>query len=234
VYDETGRLARMRVKRGARFATGDAIGTVNAFHHVHLNVGWPGAEHNPLRFGLVRFQDTIRPTIPRGGVQLYDEGGRPLEERRRGRLLVSGRVQIVVEAWDRAEGNRPGRRLGLYSLGYVVVNRDGSPVPGFPSARMTITFDRLAPESGAARLIYAPGSGIPFYRRGVTRFRYIVTNTLRDGVASEDFWNTALLPPGDYILRIIAADIHGNVATDNRDVPVTVVPLASTVSEAAR
>jgi sugar lactone lactonase YvrE len=232
VFDQTGALVRMRVKRGARFATGEEVGTVNAFNHVHLNVGWPGEEHNPLRFRLVRFEDTVPPTIPRGGVRLYDERGQSLTDRARGRVLVWGRVQIVAEAWDQADGNRPGRRLGLYALGYQVLRPDGSPAPEFDTPRETITFDRLASEADVARLVYAPGSGIPYYRRGVTRFRYIVTNTLRDGVASEGAWDTARLLPGDYIVRVLAADIHGNTAVANRDVPVTVVPPPATEQSA--
>ena len=41
-YDETGQVTKVRVKRGARFAAGEVIGTVNRFYHAHLNVGWPG------------------------------------------------------------------------------------------------------------------------------------------------------------------------------------------------
>ncbi len=51
---------------------------------------------------------------------------------------------------------------------------------------------------------------------------YVITNTLRGGVAARGFWDTTELPPGDYILRIWAADINGNVATANRDLPVTI------------
>jgi hypothetical protein len=46
-WDATGRLARMRVRPGARFQTGDRLGTVNAFNHSHLNVGWANEERNP-------------------------------------------------------------------------------------------------------------------------------------------------------------------------------------------
>ena len=70
--------------------------------------------------------------------------------------------------------------------------------------------------------MYAPGSGIAFYGERRTRFLYIVTNTLRDGVAKQGFWDTAQLPPGDYTLRVHAADIHGNVARARRDVAVTI------------
>jgi hypothetical protein len=71
--------------------------------------------------------------------------------------------------------------------------------------------------------VYAPGSGIPFYGERRTRFLYIVTNRLRDGIATPGIWDTAPLPPGDYTLRVHAADIHGNVARLRRDLPVTIV-----------
>jgi hypothetical protein len=222
-YDEAGKLTRMRVKRGARFTTGDVIGSVNRFNHVHLNVGWPGEEYNPLRFRLAQFEDTVGPTIPRRGIVLKGEDGQPFTRRLNGRLVIRGRVQIVVEAWDQVNGNATRRRLGLYALGYQVLDAKGSPAPGFTTPREMIRFDRLA-DPEAARFVYAPGSGIPFYGRRVTRFLYIVSNLFRGGIASEGTWDTTRLPPGDYTLRIIAADIRGNEAQANRDVRVTIVP----------
>jgi sugar lactone lactonase YvrE len=220
---EDGRLGGIRVKRGARFSTGETIGTVNAFNHVHVNVGWPGEEHNPLRFGLVQFEDTVAPTIARGGVRLYDGHGQPLTTRARGRILVSGRVQVVVDAWDQANGNRPERRLGLYDVGYQVLNRDRSPAVGFDTVRQTLRFDRLDQDPAAAAIVYASGSGIPFYGRRRTQFLYRATSSLRDGIAAEGFWDTSELPAGEYILRAWAADIRGNVATANRDLPITII-----------
>jgi hypothetical protein len=201
---------------------GDAIGTINNFNHVHMNVGWPGEEYNPLEFRLVRFEDTIPPTIPRGGVRISDEHGQPLTARVRGRLVVSGRVQIVVDAWDAANGNRPGRRLGLYELGFQILNKDGSPASGFEAVRQTLRFDRLSVEPEAPRLVYAPGSGIPFYRGGRTKFLYIVTDRFSNGVAAAGLWDTSALAPGDYIVRVWAADFAGNTALKNRDVAVTI------------
>ena len=223
-YTEDGKLVRMRVKRGALFTSGEQIATVNAFNHVHVNVGRPGEEINPLRFALLQFVDTIPPTIARGGIRLLDAFDQPLVKRSKGRVLASGRVRIVVDAWDQANGNKPERRLGLYELGYQILNRNGTPAPGFEDVRQTIRFDRLAPESDAARLVYLPGSGIPFYGRRRTRFLYVVTNTFHDGRAVEGFWDTAMLPPGDYIVRVRAADFSGNIAMAHRDLPVTIVP----------
>lgn len=221
-FDPTGRLSRLRVKRGARFDTGSRVGSVNRFNHVHLSIGWPGEEYNPLDFRLLQFADTLPPTIAAGGIRFTDVDGRPLTTQSRGRVLLSGVVQIIVEAWDRAEGNRPGRRLGLYAAGYQILRPDGSPAPGFTRPRMTMRFDRMA-GSEAARVVFAPGSGIPAYGRRETRFLYIVTNRFEGGVARRDSWDTRQLPPGDYIVRVVAQDIAGNVARDGRDVPVTVV-----------
>jgi len=221
-YNSEGKLSGMRVKRGARFATGEVIGSVNAFNHVHLNVGWPGEEYNPLLMRLSHFEDGVAPTIARGGVRLYDEQGQPFTRRVKGRLAVHGRAQIVVDAWDQVDGNATRRRLGLYALGYQVMRADGTPAAGFEKARDTIVFDRLdaAPES--ARLVYAPGSGIPFYGQRRTRFLYAVTNSFHHGIAAAGAWDTTALPPGDYTLRIHAADIRGNEAVANRDLRVTI------------
>ena len=221
-YDANGTLTRVRVKRGAAFFTGQTIGSVNPFNHVHLNVGWSGEEFNPLLFDLVNFEDSIAPSIARGGVRVLDESGQPVSHKIRGRVVVSGRVQVVVDAWDQVNGNRPNRRLGLYDLGYQILNRDGTPVPGFESVHRTLRFDRLTIDPRAATLAYAPGSGIPFYRGRRTRFLYLVTNSLSDGVGSAGWWDTTTLVPGDYIIRVRAADIRGNVALANRDLLITI------------
>ena len=225
-HDDRGVVIGMRVTRGARFTTADVIGTANAFNHVHLNVGWPGEERNPLLFRLVQFEDTVPPTIARGGVRLFDESGNALKERVKGRVVVRNRVHIVVDAWDQANGNESRRRLGLYRLGYQLLNEDGSPAVGFESPRVTIAFDRLSIDPDAARLVYAPGSGIPFYGRRSTRFLYDITNSFHDGVASPGIWDTAATPPGNYILRVLAEDVRGNEAIANRDLRVTIASAA--------
>ena len=223
-FDALGKLVRVRVKRGARFETGEVVGSVNPFNHVHLNVGWPGEEYDPLQFRLVQFEDTVPPTIGRGGVRMFDEHGTRLTVRLKGRLVVMGRVQVVVDAFDQVNGNRRNRRLGLRTLGYQVLNSDGSPVIAAEDPRENIRFDRLSADPEAPRTVYAPGSGIPFYGQRITRFLYIVTNTFRGGAASTGYWDTSVLPPGDYTLRIWAVDFAGNAATENRDVPVTILP----------
>ena len=213
-------LQRLRVKRGARFTAGELIATVNQFNHVHMNVGWPGEEHNPLRFRLVRFEDTVAPTIPGDGVRVYDESWHRQTTRLQNRLVLTGRVRVVLDAWDQADDNTPNRRLAPYELGYEVLQADGRPAAGFETRRPSLRFDRVAPDPEASHRVYGAGSGIPFYRGGRTRYLYIVTNRLADGKTADGFWDTGDLPPGDYVLRGWAADVSGNVA--QRDLPVTV------------
>jgi murein DD-endopeptidase MepM/ murein hydrolase activator NlpD len=203
------RLKRLRVKRGARFATGDLIGTVNRFNHVHLNIGWPSEEHNPLLFRLVRFEDTVAPSIPPDGIRVYDESWRQQTTYVQNRLILNGRVRVVIDAWDQSDDNTPSRRLAPYELGYHVLKMDGSPAAGF-QRRASLRFDQVGPDPNASQQVYGAGSGIPFYGGRRTRYFYIVTNRLDRGQTAEGFWETSRMPPGDYILRGWAADVAGN------------------------
>lgn len=219
--DAAGKPTRVRVPRGWHARTGEVLGTVNRFRHVHLGIGPPGEEANALDVGLPNFVDTIPPVIAPRGVEIDGLDDRPLTERLHGRLVVRAPVRIVVEAWDRVDGDAPSRRLGIYRLGYQVLTDRGDPVPGFEEPLVTITFDRLPGDPEAPRALYAKGSGIPFYRRGRTRFRYNVTTRLEDGHVVDAPWDPAGLAPGNYILRVLVADEAGNEAIAGRDVPLT-------------
>jgi hypothetical protein len=222
VRDGEGRVARVRLRRGTRLRVGDALGTINRMYHVHMNLGPSGAELNPLVLPFVGLTDRAAPTIERDGVHLFDESGARLVEKRGGRLLLRGRVRIVVDAFDQVDGNQARRRLGLYRLGYQLLLPDGAPAPGFERPRVQIEFNRLPPGDEPTKIAYADESGITVYGSKQTRFLYEVTNTVRDGRASRGAWDTGELPPGDYTLRIHAADFSGNEADANRDLPVTV------------
>ncbi len=222
VYDSSGKLVRVRVRRGARFKPGDAVGTINKMWHVHINIGPPGGEINPLSLSPVGFNDTIAPTIEKDGIQLFDSSGKRFTQKQGDRLLVSGPVRIVVDAFDRTNMNPDRRRLGLYKLGYQVLKPDGTPATGFEQPRIDLLFNRLPPDREATKIAYADESGITVYGSKTTRFLYEVTNTVRDGHAAPGVWDTSQLPKGDYVLRIIAADYSGNEAQQGRDVLITV------------
>ena len=214
------KLTRVRIKRGTRFKIGEALGTVNKMYHVHMNVGPPGAEINPLSLSPLGFADNKAPTIE--SIQLFDNGGAEFKDKQSDRLLIHGKVRIVVDAYDRTNLNPERRRLGLYKLGYQVLKADGSPAHGFDEPRITILFNRLPPDDAATKIAYAAESGITVYGSAKTRFLYEVTNRVRDGGASQGVWDTSQLPKGDYILRIIAADYSGNEAQEGRDLKITV------------
>jgi sugar lactone lactonase YvrE len=211
-----GKLVRVRVKRGARFNSGDALGTINRMYHVHLIVGPSGGEINPLSLSPIGFKDDIPPTIQKDGIQLFNESGLRFTEKQNGRLIVTGRVRIVVDAFDRNNMNGDRRRLGLYRLGYQLLKPDDTPAPGFDQPRITILFNRLPPDRDSTKIAYADQSGITVYGSETTRFLYEVTNTVMDGRAERGMWDTSQLPPGDYTLRIIAADYSGNDTQQGR------------------
>lgn len=222
VSDAEQKLSRVRVRRGTRFRPGEAVGTINKMYHVHMNVGPPDGEINPLSLSPIGFTDTIAPMIEKDGIQLFDASATRLTEKNSDRLLVSGQVRIVVEAFDRTSMNASRRKLGLYKLGYQILKADGTPAPGFEEPRINIVFNRLPADREATKVAYAAESGITVYGSKTTRFLYEVTNTVRDGRAATGVWDTTQLPKGDYTLRIIAADFSGNEAQQGRDLPITI------------
>lgn len=229
--DERGKVTGVRVRRGARFAAGDAIGTLNNQNHVHLIAGPTGSEFNALAaLELPGVKDTVAPVIEKDGVHLFANGGQEFgasssagekgsATKTETPLMVHGDVRIVVRAYDQMDGNAARRRLGLYQLGYQILKSDGSPAPGFAEPLTTISFESLPDDSRAARIAYAEGSKAN--ATGETIFAYIVTNLVRDRAATENFWHASRLPEGDYIVRVFAADFFGNKTT--RDVSVRVV-----------
>lgn len=222
VNDAEQKLARVRIRRGTRFRQGDAVGTINRMYHVHMNIGPPEGEINPLSLAPVGFVDSIAPAIEKDGIQLFDASGTRFTEKNGDRLLVTGPVRIVVDAYDRTNMNPARRRLGLYKLGYQLLKPDGIPASGFEQPRINILFNRLPPDRDATKVAYAAESGITVYGSAMTRFLYEVTNTVHDGRVAPGVWDSAQLPKGDYVLRIIAADYSGNEAQDGRDLLITI------------
>ena len=218
VHDDAGKLVRMRVRRGARFAPGEVLGSINQMAHVHLWMGVSGYGLNPLLLNLRDFIDTVAPTI--GAIELHDANDQRLSQREAGRLLVPrGDLSLVVDAWDQVDGNLPRRRLGLYSLGVQWLHADGTPLAGFEQARTAIEFARL-PDDELVKQFYADKSGITVQGNAETHFRYQVGHP--QDKASADPVSTASLPAGDYLLRVVAKDFSGNVALRGRDVAVRV------------
>ncbi|QBE66682.1 NHL repeat-containing protein [Pseudoduganella lutea] len=229
---------RVRVRRGARFAVGDKLGTINAMAHVHLDYFPTGGVENPLTLPFVGLRDTVPPRIQ--GIVLLADGGKrlgapPPARGGKGRKAKAppprkrvpvpralGEVDIVVDAWDQMDGNLARRRLGLYKLGYQLLREDGTPAPGYERPRITQVYDRLPRNQDAVKLVYSASSGITVYGSKSTQFAYALNNTLADGQARPGTWDVSGIAPGNYTLRIHAADFAGNVAVEGRDLPITV------------
>lgn len=221
IIDDVGKIVAIRIHRGARFKVGDFVGTVNRMYHVHLNFGPRNAEANALVFPFAEFKDAVPPTIEPEGIEVVNSAGSVFGERKNGRLIVSGDVGIVVSAYDRVDGNVPNRKLGLYRIGYQLLDGSLNPVKGFEQPLMNIEFNRI-PETEAVLYAYAPGSGVSAYGTP-TRFKYIVTNRVRDGEAAYGLLRTSMLAPGDYVIRVIAEDYSGNRASGkSTELPITV------------
>jgi sugar lactone lactonase YvrE len=211
--ESSGKLTGVRIPRGAKFLAGEPIGTLNPMNHVHLIAGRSGAEMNSLdALTLPGISDKIPPVIET--VSVFDENWREIEtSKAAARITLNGKTRIVVKAYDRMDGNAERRRLGVFQIGYQILKDDKTPVT---DQQWTIRFDRL-PEPDAVKLVYAPGSKSG--ATGETIFNYIATNKVHGNVANEDFFDAAQLGPGNYVLRVFAADYFGN--TTFKDVAIT-------------
>jgi sugar lactone lactonase YvrE len=223
LLDDKGKPERVRVRRGTRFEVGDQLGVVNQMAHVHLDLYDRGRVVNPLALPFPGLRDSVAPTIQE--IALYDASGKRLPGRKGRRLEVPRalkEVDVVVDAFDQMDGNLARRRLGLYRLGYQLLRADGTPVPGFEQPRITQTYDQLPKQREAVKVVYAADSGITVYGSKSTRFSYSLLSRLEQGQATPGRWQVGELAPGDYTLRIFAADYAGNAATARRDLALTI------------
>jgi hypothetical protein len=168
-------------------------------------------------------KDTVAPLIEKDGVLLSNRSGAAFvasssDKSKSAPVEVSGDVRIVVRAYDQMDGNAARRKLGLYRLGYRILDADGHPTSGSNDALMNISFEMLPDDPATASLAYAQGSQSGYTSQTV--FAYILTNRVRDRGAVEDYWHTSELPPGDYIVEVFAEDFFGNRST--RDVAVRI------------
>lgn len=205
----------VRVRRGTTFKAGEVLGTLNPMNHVHLIAGPSGDEMNALdALVLPNVIDTTPPVIE--GAELFDQNWLPVETKSSGgRITLTQRTRIVVRAFDRMDGNPERRRLGVFKLGYQVLDRNRSPVA---DVAWNISFDRNPPRQ-AVKFAYAAGSRSG--ATGETIFRYTVTNRVSNDGYGEGYFEPSDLAPGEYSLRVFASDYFGNTAS--RDIEIEVV-----------
>jgi sugar lactone lactonase YvrE len=198
------KLSGVRIKRGAKFEAGAAIGTINRFRHVHLIAGKSGSEMNAIdALILPNLTDSVSPTIEK--ISLFDENWQPIANIPRIRL--SGKTRIAVRSYDQMDGNASRRKLGVYRLGYQILREDKTPLS---EPNWTILFAKM-PDEEAVNLVYAKGSQSGYTPE--TIFDYIVSNEVNPLSVKETFFEASKLNAGNYILRVFSADFFGNTAT---------------------
>ena len=207
--DNFGKLVGVRVPRGAKFKAGQPIGTLNSMNHVHLIAGRSGSEMNALdALILPGVSDSRPPVIEK--VSIYDQNWNPLETSTpNSRIKLTGNTRIVVKAYDQVDGNSERRRLGVYKLGYQLLDASGK---ALGETKWTIKFDRMPPNA-AVRFVYADKSHSG--ATGETIFNYIVTNFVEGDEFKEGFLDKASFGTGNFILRVSAADYFGNVSSSD-------------------
>jgi sugar lactone lactonase YvrE len=223
LLDDKGKPERIRVRRGTRFEVGEQLGVVNQMAHVHLNLFDRGRVVNPLALPFPGLRDTVAPKIQ--GIALYDANDKRLPSKKGQRLQVPralAEVNVVVDAFDQMDGNLARRRLGLYRLGYQLLRADGTPVAGYEQPRIMQTYDKLPKQREAVKVVYSADSGITVYGSKATRFTYSLLSRLEDGEVTPGRWQIGALAPGDYTLRVYAADYAGNTATGGRDLELSI------------
>ena len=207
--DEQGKLKNIRVPRGVKFETGDAIGTLNSFNHVHLIAGRTGAEMNALdALILPNNKDSIAPKIEK--ISFFDENWQPIEtENKTQRIKLQGKIRVTVQSFDRMDGNPERRRLGVYKLGYQILKDEKTPLF---EPKWTISFEKM-PDTDFVKLVYAKGSKSSYTPE--TIFDYILTNEVKGDIGREGFLDLTKLEGGNYILRVLVSDLMGNTTTED-------------------
>ncbi|MFN0119940.1 MAG: hypothetical protein ACKV2V_05505 [Blastocatellia bacterium] len=213
--DAAGAITGVRVRRGTLFRAGDPLGTLNRLNHVHLIAGVPGGEVNAL--AALRFpgiSDSIAPIIE--SVRITDEHFQTLPELAPAGAVKSyalpdapAKLRVVVRAYDQADGNPSYRRLGVFKVGYALLDENGAPLPGYEKPRETMVFEKLPLDPGGPAFVYAEGSQSGYTDK--TIFDYIATNQVRDGAAREAFLDTAALSGRrQCVVRVFVEDFFGN------------------------
>lgn len=217
-----GQITGVRVRRGTLLKAGDAIGSLNRLNHVHLIAGQWSSEFNALSvLRLPGLTDNVAPVIESFAIAdeqgniLFDPGGKKNPATN---LSQNGRLRIFVRAYDQMDGNAKHRRLGVFRAGFQILNASGTPLTEFNQTRRNLEFDRLPRDWQTVSQVYAAGSQSGY--EGPTVFNYIATNVLQRGEVREAFFDPSKLAPGNYTLRVVAADYSGNVA--HRDWPITI------------
>jgi hypothetical protein len=235
-FVRVGRFAYVHIAPNPALGVGDSVfksvtvlGTIlDGLGHVHLTEGQVGSEVNALRkdTGLAPHNDTWPPVI--NFVKLFLNNSST--EFTGGN--VSSRVDIVAHISERS--GPPGSSSsvlnnGAYKVGYRIlnVNRD-SVIYLPPNNGVRFQFDRKP--AGDVHFTFHPSYS------STSAHVYYVSNS----ASGRSYWDTELLPDGDYTLHLFAEDTKGNVVNSytpvrvaRKDLLAPARPLLLSITEAA-
>jgi len=185
------------------FAGQSVVGTIlSGAGHVHFTHGYYNSERNALLedTGVTPYYDPWAPNI--AFVRFY-------QNKTMIRLPasgLSGPVDIVVKVEER---NAPpsasyGRRNnGTYKLGYKILSSDSSTVIySPPNNGLEFKFDSK-PSNGYVHNVFSDQLST------LSSHVYIVTND----ITNDNYWNTTIIPSGDYVVMVFTEDTRGNTDT---------------------
>ena len=171
----------MRVKRGARFTTGEIDRHRQPVQPRAPERRLAGRRVQPaaLSARAVRRHRAAddRPAAACGCTTSTGTAADVADRGRDRRVGTSAGGRRCVRSGERQPARN--RRLGLYDLGYQVLTSDGVARARIRRMRARTSVRSSGRRSGGAAARLRPGSGIPFYGQRSTRFLYIVTNTFR-------------------------------------------------------
>ncbi len=179
--------------------------------HVHLTNGFIGSERNSLlpNAGLTPYDDPWAPIIR--FVRFYQND----TDIQFNGTQLSGPVDIRVKIDE--QSGPPGSSTsvlnnGTYKVGFKVLSEDTAVIVYEPPNNgLKFQFD-VKPSNSVVNIVY--------YRllSSTTSHVYQVTND----ITGDNFWNTAALPTGNYVVMVFTEDTRQN--SDTAYVAVTIEP----------
>ena len=179
------------------------VGTIRPGQgHIHFIDGYYNSEINALRAngGLTPYNDPWAPKIDY--VKFFqDRSGNEFKS-----FQLSGKVDIIVKVSEKnAQPNASISCLnnGTYKLGFQILTADGDSVIFRASGSgYQFKFDSKPSDSYVHNVFYKKYSS-------TSSHVYVVTNR----VTSNYYWNTDIVPEGNYLVMVYAEDTRENADT---------------------
>jgi hypothetical protein len=180
--------------------------------HVHFIDGRYNSENNALRKagGLSPFVDTYSPKVLT--VKFYQDNSNVEFTTKK----VSGLIDIVSQMVERNSADAPNSSSttnnGVYQTGYKITSADKSTVVFTPPANgVRFKFD-WKPNDANANVAFTTSSDVSNHIYYLTNGSGNIGTTKLQSVTN-NYFNTTLLPPGNYQAMVFAIDTRGNADT---------------------